>query len=111
MPLGHVKAVAAAVIAAEPKPYIVLDLVVDPPFDSRPTLRTIRFRSLDFDARTFVKAETDPQKALAAMLSHVLKVSGAVALPNPQAVLGRPFPRYASLGEYERQVVGARSAA
>ncbi len=109
MPLDRVKAISAAVVAraAPQKSYVVLDLLVDPP--GQPTVRTIRLRSFEFDARTFVPRESDPLKALVAVITHLLRVTGARALPNPQAVCGQPFARFPSLGEYEGRVLGARS--
>lgn len=109
MPLDRVKAISAAVVGrpAPGKPYVVLDLLVDPP--GQPTVRTIRLQSFEFDARKFVPREPDALKALVAVINHLLKVTRARALPNPKAVCGQPFPRFPSLGEYEARILGARS--
>lgn len=109
MPLDRVQAISAAVVGrpAPGKPYVVLDLLVDPP--GQPTVRTIRLRSFEFDARKFVPRETDALKALVAVIHHLLKVTRARALPNPQTVCGQPFARFPSLGEYEARILGARS--
>ncbi len=107
LPLKNVQAVAAARIdedAAEV--YVVVDLLVDSLFSDKEKIRTVRFRSNEFDARDLVSSIDDPHQALLAFIDNLLAVSGASPIPDADSVKGQPFYGFGSLPEYENIVFG-----
>jgi tetratricopeptide (TPR) repeat protein len=86
-------------------PFVVVDLLVDSIWSNKDTIRTVRFKSNEFDARTLFPDAGDAQMALLELIGNLLAVSGAHPLPDPEAVYGRPFRSYGSLAEYARDVL------
>jgi membrane associated rhomboid family serine protease len=106
MSMAQVQAIGVAGIAAAGgPPYVVVDLLLDAPWSDREALRVVRLRSNTFDPKTLIPTD-DPQTSFRAVIESLLHVSGAVPLPDPEAVLGRPFRRFASIAEYEAEVLG-----
>jgi len=106
--LRKVQAIAVAGVNREGKrPLVVVDLMLDPPWSDRETLRVVRLVSTAFDPRTVVGGP-DAQEAFRAMLGRMLDDSGASPLPDPDAARGRPFRTYGSLAEYQAKVLGVR---
>ncbi len=104
--LDHLKVVAAAAVPGPTgKPTVVVDLLLDAPWEDRSILRAVRLLGSSFDPRTIVPGE-NPVESLRKMLTHIISWSGATALPDPESARGRPFRRFASLAEYEREVLG-----
>jgi len=104
--LDHLKAVAsAAVPGVSGKPTVVVDLMLDGPWEDRPVLRTVRFLGASFDPRAVVPGE-NPVESLREMLSQIISWSGATGLPDPESARGRPFQRFGSMAEYEEEVLG-----
>ncbi len=87
------------------RPTVVVDLLLDAPWDDVAEVRTIRLWANRFDPRTLAAGET-PLAAMQGLLDEILRWSGAVPLPDPEAARGRPFQTFPSLEEYEREVLG-----
>lgn len=85
--------------------FVVVDLLVDSIWSDKDVIRSVRFRSNEFDARSFLPESGDAQLALLEMIDNLLAVSQAHPLPDPEAVAGRPFRSYGSLDEYARDVL------
>jgi len=87
------------------RPYLVVDLLLDPPWSERPRLRVLRLASTGFDPRGLVGG-TDSLAAFRRLLELIINGSEAVPLPDPDAARGTPFRTYESLRSYEREVLG-----
>ena len=85
--------------------FVVVDLLVDSIWSDKDVIRSVRFKSNEFDARSFLPESGDAQLALLEMINNLLAVSQAHPLPDPEAVAGRPFRSYGSLVEYARDVL------
>jgi membrane associated rhomboid family serine protease len=104
--LRRVEAIAVGGVArADKRPMVVVDLLLDPPWSDRSELRVVRLTSTDFDPRILAPG-AQPEEALRAFLSRLIEQSGAAPLPDPDGARGLPFRAYASLEEYERNVLG-----
>jgi len=108
--LRHEQVLALATVGVkgtdQERPFVVIDLLLDSPWSETVALRVVRVRSTSFDPRPIVNSEGSPVEALRQLLSVLLKATGAVPLPDPEAVRGRPFAMFDSLEEYESQVLG-----
>ncbi len=103
---ASVEAVAVAGINAGPRPYLLIDLLLDGPWSEKHELRTVRLDSRTFDPRAVLGGEAgDPTEALRAMIDVLLRSTGAVPLPDPEAARGKPFAMFASEREYEQAVL------
>jgi membrane associated rhomboid family serine protease len=91
----------------EQRPFVVIDLLLDSPWSETVALRVVRVRSTSFDPRPIVGSDSSPVDALRQLLGLLLKATGAVPLPDPESVRGRPFAMFDSLQEYEAQILGA----
>ncbi len=89
------------------KPVVLVDLLLDSPWGNRAPIRTIRVLSNTFDPRPLVGID-DPLKAFQKFLGHMLEVSEAVPLPDPDAARGQPFRSYPTIDAYELEVLGIR---
>jgi membrane associated rhomboid family serine protease len=102
----RIEAVAvAAVHGIGPKPVILVDLVLNWMTPKSETLRVIRLRGDRFDPRRVLTGHATATDALRAFVKLVLERSGAVALPDPEAALGRPFASFEELAIYQRAVL------
>jgi len=107
--LDHLKVVASAAVPGPTgKPTVLVDLLLDAPWEDRTALRSVRLLGSDFDPRAIVPGE-NPVESLREMLSQLISWSGATPLPDPESARGRPFKKYASVAEYERDVLGVSS--
>ncbi len=106
MSLRKVGAVAVGGITVPGEPaFVVVDLMLDPPWSDRPKLRVVRLLSNGFDPRTLIP-EDNAESAFKAFLEDLISESGAVGLPDPDGARGRPFRRFSGLSEYEAEVLG-----
>lgn len=104
--LERIQAVAVAAVEGQgPKPILVIDLIANWNEPEADELRGVRLRSDRFDPRRLLGVEGDPRQALISFVGRLLEASHGVPLPGAEAALGRPFARYASLRDYERQVL------
>ncbi len=91
------------------KPELVIDLVLNWTRRDEPQLRIVRLRSESFDARMVVIGESDPWEALRTLLAELFERSHAVPLPDPDSALALQFRTFASLADYEHEVLHTRS--
>lgn len=109
--LRHEQVLALATVGVkggnEQRPFVVIDFLLDSPWSETVALRVVRVRSTSFDPRPIVKSEGSPVDALRQLLGVMLKATGAVPLPDPEAVRGHPFAMFDSLEEYASQILGA----
>ena len=73
-------------------------------------LKLIRMRSDCFDPRK-LNGEGDPLTALRKFVAAIVANSGARTLPNALAMKGDPFESFATLVDYERDVLRAQPEA
>lgn len=85
--------------------FVVIDLLIDSLWADREAVRTVRFRSSEFDAMALMPGQEDSQLALAAWLADLLVISQAHPLPDVNTALGKPFQSFASIREYETTVL------
>ncbi|MFV2071290.1 MAG: hypothetical protein ACC742_01375, partial [Thermoanaerobaculales bacterium] len=106
MGLGQIQAIGVGGVSRQGRgPVVVVDLLLDSPWGDRATLRAIRLTSDTFDPRELVGGDNSLH-AFQEFLQHVLTVSDAVPLPDPDSARGDPFHPFASLVEYQREVLG-----
>jgi hypothetical protein len=105
---GSIEALAvAAVRGLAPKPVLIVDLIANWNDSDEGPLQLIRLRSDGFDAHKLDPRAANPAAALRTFLELLLARTGAVPLPDRDAVRGRPFRNYGDLDSYQREVLQA----
>ncbi len=107
LPLDQVQVLAVAGIRGQGggRPFVLVDLLLDPPWGERTRLRCVRLRSSSFDPRALVGGD-EAMAAFRSLLDRLLEASEAVPLPDPEGARGRPFRNFDSIRDYERQALG-----
>jgi membrane associated rhomboid family serine protease len=98
---------AVCVVAVEgisAKPVIVVDLLLNWSAQDEP-LRVIRLRGDRFDPCKLCAEPARPVDALRDIVDRLLAASEARPLPDLRSARGRPFAGFASLEDYERDVL------
>jgi hypothetical protein len=106
--LAYAKIEALAVAAVgglAAMPVLIIDLIVNWSDASEDVLRLIRIRSDAFNARQVVPEAGKPLEAFRTMVEQLLSHTGAVALPDRDGALGRPYRTYSDLASYQREVL------
>lgn len=104
--LGQVQAIGVGGIKGQDaRPFLVVDLLLDPPWGERPQLRALRLLSNAFDPRRLVGG-ADAMQAFRHFIDQLLTVTEAVPLPDPEAARGNPFRTFTSIEEYQHEVLG-----
>lgn len=104
--LSKIEAIAVGAVAqAGGKPFFVVDLLFDPPWDGTGDLRILRLRSSSFDPRRLVGGDR-PMDAFGNLLARLLELSGATPLPDADSIFTPGSRTYASLDEYQGEVLG-----
>jgi len=106
--VGYHRIQALAVAAVEglsSKPVLIIDMIVNWNDTGEGPLQVIRLRSDTFDVRKLIPRATRSVDAFRALQEQLLARSGAVPLPDRDAVRGRPFRTYPSLESYLREVL------
>jgi membrane associated rhomboid family serine protease len=107
MALSQIKAISVGgVRPPDRRPFLVVDLMLDPPWSERGQLRVIRLSSTDFDPRRLVAGVDDSLQAFRELLEGLLTSTEAVPLPDPNSACGQPFRTFESVESYERDVLG-----
>jgi membrane associated rhomboid family serine protease len=107
MALSQVQAVGVGgVRPRDRRPFLVVDLMLDPPWSERGQLRVVRLSSTDFDPRRLVAGVDDSIQAFREFVEVLLTSTGAVPLPDPDSARGQPFRTFDSMESYERDVLG-----
>ena len=107
LPLSRIDGIAVALIGGlGPQPVLIIDCLLNWAGDSSEPLKLIRFRSDRFDPMQFVPEADNPLAALSCWVVELQAESDAQCLPSRQIRDGR-FAGYASLAEYEREVLMA----
>lgn len=102
-PLPSLAAVAVARIDEAARPWMLIDLFLDPP--AAAGARVVRLRSTRYDPRKELAPEApDPFQAFQVFVQKLLQVSRARALPSSLAAQGQPFARFPGLSEYESAI-------
>ena len=110
LPYARIQAISiVAVSGLGPRPVLVLDLVLNWTAGRQEPMKLVRLRSDRFDPFDYADG-ANPLAALTAWVNELERESSATCLPS-RDVLNGSFARYASLAEYERQVLMALSAA
>ena len=84
---------------------LIIDLLLNWNDWSEGPLRAVRLRSDTFDVHTLVETESRTSDALREFGLTLAARCGAIALPDREAIEGRPFAVYESLANYEREVL------
>jgi len=106
LPFDQIKAVAVAGIKGEPgaRPFLVVDVLLDPPWDEQEELRAVRILSGDYDPRLMFGGN-DLMAAYKKFLYAFLMACHAVPLPDADTARGRPFRVFNTLREYEERIL------
>jgi membrane associated rhomboid family serine protease len=106
--MARLEAISIAAIGdLGPRPVLVIDLILNWRDDGKP-LKLLRVRSDRFDPRIVAPGQTTALDALVEWLAQLASESRATCLPGREILEGR-FGRYASLADYEREVLRART--
>jgi hypothetical protein len=106
--LEKVQAVSTAVIRPAGKPaFIVIDLLLDPPWATSAQLRVVRMHSSRLEPTKLIPEAPNSAAALRMMIDKLLTISQGIPLPDSRAVKGSPFREFTSLKQYEREVLQA----
>jgi membrane associated rhomboid family serine protease len=95
----------AAVDGLSSKPVLIIDLIINWNDTGEGPLQLIRLRSDAFDVRKLLPQATRSIDAFRALQEQLLARTGAVPLPDRDAVRGRPFRTYSDLESYVREVL------
>ena len=104
--LSTIQALAVCGISrAGQKPVVLVDLLLDSPWENRPALRVVRMTSDTFDPCRLIGGE-ESLEAFQNLLERLLEISDAVPLPDPDSARGKPFQSFPSINAYQREVLG-----
>jgi membrane associated rhomboid family serine protease len=101
----------AAVGGLGPRPVLVVDLVLNWTETVEHPLRVVRMRADRFDPRRLLPGAETAADALRSMIELLIDRAGAVALPDREAALGRPFAVFDDIDVYQRTVLMVVGAA
>jgi hypothetical protein len=103
---------AAVRLPGRERPVLLVDLALNFSQGGERPLQVVRLRSDRFDPRRLVEGEAAPLAALRRLVETLLERSGAAPRPDRATACGQPsFAAYASLADYERDVLAAESGA
>ena len=94
----------ARIFSASEKPYCLIDMFIDDPYSDNPTLRTIRLNSSIFDPMRLMPHVPDRLAALDALISTILRLSGAQPYPDSNAVVMKYVREFPSIKDYEQSL-------
>lgn len=104
--LAQIEAIAVAEVRGlAESPVVVVDLLLNWREAGDGPLRAVRLRSDGLGPCGQETSVEDPGAALRGLLARLMERSRAIPLPDPDAALGLMIPAYASLAEYEREVL------
>lgn len=104
--LSKIEAVAVGALMGEgQRPFLLIDLLLDPPSDGTIDLRVIRFRSSSFDPRSLVGGD-QAMGAFVDLVQKLLSESDALSLPDEETVAQPSRRSYDSIEIYEQEVLG-----
>jgi hypothetical protein len=103
----RIQAIAVAGIAGEngADPLVVIDLVLNWSSPAAEPLHVVRIRSDRFDPRLLVGDALGPAEASRVFLHELHVNTRAVPLPDAASAEARPLHLYATLADYEREVL------
>lgn len=108
LPLTRIQAVSmVAVEGLSTRPVLLVDVVLNWSAGREEAMKLIRFRSDRFDPMPFAPGAGSPLAAMTAWVTAIVEHSGASCLPGRDILAGR-FARFASLDDYEREVLMGR---
>jgi hypothetical protein len=103
--LGSIQAVAVGAVSRPgDRPFIVVDLLLDPPSEEEGDLRSLRLVSTRFDPKILVGGD-DSMGAFRRLLELLLDRSGAMSLPDRSVVSEGKIKTFASLEDYQHEVL------
>ncbi len=107
LPFSRIQTIAmAAVEGLASRPVLVVDCVLSETNREKDTMKSIRFRSDRFDPLSFQPQASSPLAALTEWVSGLQEGSNANCLPS-RDILSGEFARFASVEDYEREVLSA----
>ena len=107
---GQIKAFTlAAIREISSPPYVLVDLVLDSPLDELERHRVLRMKGKSFDPRILMKQIEHPAEATRALIKTLAEKTEAQALPDEETLLGKTFPSFSSLPDFEVQIYGVSS--
>jgi hypothetical protein len=104
----RIQAIAVAGLPREdaPEPLVIVDLVLNWNTSVSEPLHVVRVRSDRFDPRLLVGDALGPAEASRVFLHELHTNTRAVPLPDAASAEARPLRLFASLADYEREVLG-----
>ena len=104
----RIRAIAVAGVPGQVggEPLAIIDLVLNWEAPAAEPLHVVRIRSDRFDARLLVGDALGPAEANRVFLHELHTNTNAARLPDAASAEARPLRLYASLADYEREVLG-----
>lgn len=104
LPFAELRGVAVAGISEQPRPFLVIDLLLKP--EAGMPTKVLRLRSSEFDPRRILnRPDLNPMAAFRELVTGISRLSGAVVWPSNLMAEGSRFTTFASLDDYEMQVL------
>ena len=104
--LELVQAIAVAEVSGlADEPIVVIDLALDWQSAGDGPLRVVRIRSDELDAGALAPGIDDPGEALRSVLARLMEHTSAIPLPDPESALGVMIHSFATVDDYERDVL------
>ncbi len=88
-------------------PLLVLDLLLDTPWNTSKEIRVVRMLSNKFNPQNIVENASDTLEAFRRLVDIVLLESAAEVFPDAEAVRGSSITLYSSLEQYEKALLRA----
>jgi hypothetical protein len=104
---AKIQAIAVAAVADQgPKPVLLIDLLANWNESEAELLRGVRLRSNRFDPRKLLgDPDASARIAFARFVAELIEACQAVPVPDREACMGKPFARYDSIADYERELL------
>lgn len=104
LPYGALRAVVVAGISAQPRPYLLIDLLLKP--DPGAAAKVVRLHSTEFDPRRVLeRPDLQPMAAFRELVARIARLSSAVVWPQNLLAEGGKIPTFADVEAYELQVL------
>jgi membrane associated rhomboid family serine protease len=106
LPFASVRTVVVGGVAAQPRPYLIVDLVLQGPSTEPP--RVVRLHSSTFDPRRILnRPDLQPLAAFRELLASISRAANATVLPAQVLSEQGRFTTYPSVEAYEDSVLTA----
>ena len=104
LPYSVLRGVAVVGIAEQPRPFLVIDLLLKP--EAGQPIKVLRLRSSELDPRRILnRPDLNSMVAFRELVGGIARLSGAAVWPSNLLAEGSRFTTFPSLDDYEMQVL------